>query len=317
LKDALKPDLARLNQSLEELAQNTDGFLGDLLSYVLRGSGKRVRPALVMLGSRLGPSDDKSVQVVAQAVELVHIATLIHDDVIDNAVLRRGRKTVAAENGVDAAVLLGDHVYTYAFQRVAALGHPQLVELLAGATAIMCAGEIEQLKKRFQFNLSEADYFRFIYEKTASLFGTSARSGAVLAGQSQKIQFALEKFGVSLGIAFQITDDLLDITGEEAVVGKTLRTDLMNGKMTLPLIHYRDQLPNSAAKEEFASNLRNPDGRIEQIVERMVAAGSIRYSEDVAKRRVEEALSELDALPKGHAREHFTALAEMLLARQN
>jgi heptaprenyl diphosphate synthase len=181
----------------------------------------------------------------------------------------------------------------------------------------MCGGEIEQLKKRFQFNLTEAEYFSFIQKKTASLFGASARCGAVLSAQPLSIQLALDSFGNNLGIAFQITDDLLDLTGEEAVVGKTLRTDLTNGKMTLPLIHYRDHLQKSAVKDAFLETLKHPNGDIPALVENITAAGSIRYAEEVAQKHMNAALSDLEKLPKGPARDHFTSLVDMLLHRDS
>ncbi len=316
LKDTLKPELNRLNERLESLASSSDGFLGSLKSYVLLGSGKRVRPALVMLSAMLGSADAESVQTVSMAVELIHIATLVHDDVIDKAVLRRNRKTVASEHGVDAAVLLGDHVFTYAFEKVADLNHPQILKLLARSTSIMCAGEIDQLKKRFQFDLTEAEYFSFLEKKTASLFGSSARSGAILAGQSEKIQLALERFGLNLGLAFQITDDLLDLTGEESVVGKTLRTDLMNGKMTLPLIYYRDHLTSANESKEFFDNLQHPNGHLAGVVDQMKSSGAIQYAENIATRHLESALNELENLPAGTPRELLTSLAEMLQTRK-
>jgi heptaprenyl diphosphate synthase len=316
LKESLAPELTRLNQSLERLARSSDGYLGDLLTYVLLGSGKRVRPALVFLGARLGSSIPHDVQVVAQAVELVHIATLVHDDVIDQAALRRARKTVYNEHGVDAAVRLGDHIYTYAFQKVAELGNPLLIQLLAHSTAVMCAGEIDQLKNRYQFNVSEQEYFSFISQKTASLFGTSARSGAILSGQDIEVQIALEQFGVDLGIAFQIKDDLLDLIGEEDVVGKTLRTDLLNGKMTLPLIHFRDHVFSTLEKETFFENLQHPNGHLTDLIDRLKQSASMEYAENVAHEHVERALSRLDALPKGSARDLFASLAEMLLLRK-
>lgn len=316
LKNFLQPELGRLNRSLEQLAKETDGFLGDLLSYVLIGSGKRIRPALVMLSAELGEASPEDVHTVAQAVELVHIATLVHDDVIDKAALRRNQNTVYNEHGVDTAVLLGDHIYTYAFQKVAELGHPQILKLLAESTALMCSGEIEQLKKRFQFNLTEDEYFSFIYKKTASLFGVSARAGAILAGQPAEIQSALEKFGIDLGVAFQITDDLLDLTGEENVVGKTLRTDVMNGKMTLPLIHLRGALATRDQAAAFFADLKHPNGHLANLIVQMDASGSISYAEGKAHERIQRALSHLEALPHGRARELLTSLAEMLLRRK-
>jgi len=312
LKESLQSELTRLNAALEAAASKADGFLGDLRSYVLINSGKRVRPALVILASRLGIADPAAVQTVAIAVELVHIATLVHDDVIDKAALRRGRRTVANEHGVDAAVLLGDHIYTYAFELAAGLNNPIILKHLARATSLMCSGEIGQLKKRFQFDLTEAEYYSFLEKKTAALFGTSARCGAILAGQSEKVQDAMERFAIHLGLAFQITDDLLDLTGEESVVGKTLRTDLLNGKMTLPLIYFRDKLTSSDESRVLFDTLSHPNGQMSDLIDRMKETGALRYADEVAQRHIDAALQELEALPVGEVRSHLTALAEML-----
>jgi geranylgeranyl pyrophosphate synthase len=315
LKEALKPEMAQLNQSLEDLARDSDGFLGDLMTYVLNGSGKRVRPALVYLSAQLGSADPEAVRTVEMAVELIHIATLIHDDVIDKSALRRGRQTVVNEQGVDTAVLLGDHIYTYAFQRVAELNIASLVQMMARSTSVMCSGEINQLKRRFQYDLTEDEYFSFIRMKTASLFGVSARSGAILAGQSVAIQEALESFAEHVGIAFQIKDDVLDLTGEEDVVGKTLRTDLLNGKMTLPLLHFRDSLANAASRDAFVADIRSPNGHMPEIIERMRAAGSLAYADSVSNHHVAQAQAHLDRVPAGRVRDLLAALAEMLLRR--
>jgi geranylgeranyl pyrophosphate synthase len=317
LKNALKPELSALNKQLEALANEPNGFLGDLLKYVLIGSGKRVRPALVYLGAKLGTARSEDVRTVEAAVELIHIATLVHDDVIDKAALRRGRKTVVEEQGVDTAVLLGDHIYTFAFQKVAELNKPLILQLLAQSTSIMCAGEIEQLKKRYQFELTEDEYFSFIEKKTASLFGASARSGAILAGQDLNVQVALEKYGIHLGIAFQITDDLLDLTGDEAVVGKTLRTDLLNGKMTLPLIHFRNNLTALAERKDLFEILQNPNGQLSELIGRVKMAGSVEYAENVADHHIQQALSQLNALPPCEARDLLANLAELLHDRKS
>jgi len=316
LKETLKPELLALNKSLERTAKETDGFLGDLLSYVLIGSGKRIRPALVHLGSHLGSGDSLKIRVVAEAVELIHIATLIHDDVIDKAAMRRGRNTVVSEHGVDTAVLLGDHVYTRAFANVAALGEPLILNLMAQSTSVMCSGEINQLKSRYQFNLSEEEYLSFIRKKTASLFGVSIRSGAILAGQDRLLQRAVESFGVNLGIAFQITDDLLDLIGEEAIVGKTLRTDLLNGKMTLPLIHYRDRLSSKSSLDQLLESIKTPNGQISELVEKMNESGSIAYAEERAQGFINQSLEDLAVLSPSEAKDHLISLTEMLLSRK-
>lgn len=315
LKEALKPELARLDTSLEKFASLSDGFLGELLSYVLVGSGKRVRPALVFLASRLGTPPIESVREVAESVELIHIATLIHDDVIDKAALRRGRKTVYSEFGVDTAVLLGDHVYTRAFEKVAELDNPLILKLLARSTSIMCAGEIEQLRRRFQYDLTEEEYFSFIEKKTASLFGVSARAGAILAGQGDIVQEALESYGIHLGKAFQITDDVLDLTGKEVVVGKTLRTDLLNGKMTLPLLHFRDHAPSAFDVKRFLDMVDLQNGSVNTLIDQMNDAGSIHYAEMIAKSHVQAALRALDSVPTSTSKDLLVSLAELLLKR--
>ena len=315
LKEALKPELSQLNRTLEALTEQDDGFLRELKSYVLIGSGKRVRPALVTLAAKLGAAPADKVQTVSLAVELIHIATLVHDDVIDKAVIRRNRKTVVAEHGVDAAVLLGDHIFTYAFEQAATLNEPLISQLLARAASVMCAGEIGQLKQRFKFDLSEQDYFSFLEKKTASLFAASARCGAILAKQSPEVQSALEKFGIHLGMAFQITDDLLDLTGDEAVVGKTLRTDVLNGKMTLPLIYFRNSLSSDADKKIFFAELQSPNGHLSALIDRIKSSPAFADAEKMVADHTRRALETLSALPTGPSKDLFVALVDSLQKR--
>jgi len=181
----------------------------------------------------------------------------------------------------------------------------------------MCAGEIGQLKRRFQLDLTEEEYFSFIYKKTASLFGTSAQCGAILSGQSEKVQAAAERFGASLGIAFQIMDDLLDLTGDEDVVGKTLRTDLLSGKMTLPLIYLRERLAGTPDQAPFFETLRHPNGQIGELIERIKASGAIAYAQSVADQHLRTALEQLDLLPPGAVRDSLESLAETLQRRKS
>jgi geranylgeranyl pyrophosphate synthase len=316
LKDVLKPELDQLDRTLRSLAAQDDGFLGELKAYVITESGKRIRPALVMLASKLGNASPERVQTVSLAVELIHIATLVHDDVIDKATLRRNRKTVAAEFGIDVAVLLGDHIFTYAFEQAAMLNEPLISQLLARAASVMCAGEIGQLRKRFQFDLTEKDYFSFLERKTASLFAVSARCGAVLAQQSVEVQLALEKFSTHLGLAFQITDDILDLAGDESVVGKTLRTDLLNGKMTLPLIYFRDQLSTEADKKSFLSELQSPNGHLSDLVDRIKSSRAFADAEKMVASHTRQAVETLAALPSGPAKELFLSLVDSLQQRK-
>ncbi|MCB4757552.1 MAG: polyprenyl synthetase family protein [Elusimicrobia bacterium] len=319
LKEFLSRDLGRLDTSLRDLANKSDDFFGGLLDYVLINSGKRIRPSLVFLTSKLGHghTDPERAQKVALAVEMIHIGTLVHDDVIDQAVLRRGKKTVVEKDGVETAVLLGDYLYTLAFKMLAEFGNNQIPDLMAEATSSMCGGEIEQLKNRFKFNLSEDDYMRFIRKKTASLFGAASRSGGILAGLSLPNQTALQDFGVHLGIAFQIMDDLLDIVGNEKETGKTLRLDILHGKMTLPFIHYRDHLDSPQGSKKFLDQLAHLNGQVSKLVLELKEAGSIEYSESVARQHVEKALDALEILPESPARAHLINLTQVLLTRKS
>lgn len=317
IKDYLKPDIDRLNDSLATLAGESKGFLRTLLEHVLMNSGKRVRPALVFLSSKLGRANPEHVQLVAMIVELIHIATLVHDDVIDKAVVRRGQETVVAKHGVDASVLLGDHIYTYAFQQIVDLESPVLLKLLSRSASVMCSGEIDQMENRYRYDLSEEAYFSFIQRKTAALFGAAARAGAILANQPLEVQSALEAYGVHLGMAFQIKDDLLDLTGEERVVGKTLRTDLVNGKMTLPLIHFRTQQPSPEDFDRLVEPMKSADGPLSQLVDQLRDAGSIHYAEEKAHYHIREALNQLGILGDTTIKAQFVSLSDLLLRRKN
>jgi geranylgeranyl pyrophosphate synthase len=195
------------------------------------------------------------------------------------------------------------------------LNEPLISQLLARAASVMCAGEIGQLRQRFKFDLSEGEYFSFLEKKTASLFAASARCGAILAKQSESVQAALEKFGIHLGMAFQITDDLLDLTGDEAVVGKTLRTDLLNGKMTLPLIYFRNQLSSDADKKSFFAELQSPNGHLSELIDRIKSSRAFSDAEKTVAQHTHQALETLSTLPAGESQDLFVALVQSLQQR--
>ena len=316
LKNFLKNEVFQVEQSLEALAKDHSGLLGDLLSYVLINSGKRVRPALVMMASRLGKADPSAVRTVSTMVELIHIATLVHDDVIDHASLRRGRKTVASQHGVDTSVLLGDHIYTFAFRKLVDLEHPEILRMLIHATSLMCEGEIAQMENRGRWDVTEGDYYSFIQKKTAVLFGAAARSGAILAGLDVAMQTALESYGVHLGMAFQISDDLLDLTGDESTVGKTLLTDLVNGKMTLPLIHCRRVMNQPQQFDEVMSSMKTPNGQLAVFLDQLKDAGSFAYAESVARKHIDLAKKQIEKLPPSSLTQSFVQLSELLWRRK-
>jgi len=264
LKEIVKPILPRLTQvedKLESVARESEGILREASAYVLSGGGKRLRAALVLYCASLKePSEkiyDSAVQA-ACAVELIHSATLVHDDIIDQAVLRRLKPTANIHFGNDVAVLLGDFLYARAFEMISKVGNASVTELMARTTRLMCEGELDQLKHRFRADLTLEKYLSFIERKTAGLISASAESGAALVGLNLPEQKALSSYGMNLGVAFQIVDDILDIVGLEQKTGKTLHTDMGNGKMTLPWILLRQALEGEE-QSNFIERLQSPN----------------------------------------------------------
>lgn len=263
LKEIVKPvlsDLHRVEERLNAVAHEGEGILRASSEYVLSGGGKRLRAALVLYAASLsetGLRSRESALEISAAVELIHSATLVHDDIIDHAVLRRLKPTVNVEFGSEVAVLLGDFLYARAFGMIARVGDAKITALMAETTREMCEGEIDQLKHRFRADLPLEEYLSFIERKTAALISACAEAGARIAGLTAGEQKALAAYGLSMGVAFQIVDDLLDVVGVEKKIGKTLHTDVGNGKMTLPLILLLTELEGSE-KEDLVRKLKSP-----------------------------------------------------------
>jgi geranylgeranyl pyrophosphate synthase len=314
--EALTAFLHDIDGALEKMSRSKTGFLAQLTDYVMTGSGKRVRPALVFLGSQFGQADREAVHHTALAVEMIHIATLVHDDLVDEAVIRRQRPTVGVKFGEGSAVLLGDYVYAEAFHRLAALGRPEMMTLFAASTMAMCEGEISQYDTRYKFDLREDHYLSFLQKKTASLMAASCRAGGLLAGLAPNALDALETFGDRLGVAFQIVDDILDIEGDEAVVGKTLHTDLIHGKMTLPLIDYASGLSTDEARRAFHDFLRSPNGRVDAFIADLRRSGVLERSKAKVKSLLAEAEAQLDVLPEIPAKALLKEVARRLSDRK-
>ena len=229
-------DLAELERRFRDsFAADHPAAAGPMADLFAAG-GKRLRPALVLLTGRLGDCDLERLRPAAVAVELVHASTLVHDDVIDRAATRRGRPTVAATAGPEAAIVIGDHYFAKAYQEAARTGDPEVVAILASAVMRICAGELEQQASRYQWTPGLEAYLRRIEGKTAVLLAACCRIGARLGGLQAGAQEALGRFGLALGLAFQIVDDVLDYTGSEAELGKPVGHDLEEGMATLPMM---------------------------------------------------------------------------------
>jgi octaprenyl-diphosphate synthase len=240
LKDVLSlvaPDLVRLESLLDEHCRSNVVLLGEMARYVKDGGGKRVRPALLLLAAGLvgGGVSDRALQLAA-AVEFIHSATLVHDDIIDNAPLRRGRRTASRRWGNDVTVLLGDFLYTQSMALALTTENLPILRLLSDVTLRMIEGEVQEIERCGDAEVSEADHLDLIKRKTADLFSACARIGALVGGADEERERALASYGLNLGICFQMVDDLLDFTGNEALLGKPVANDLREGKVTLPAI---------------------------------------------------------------------------------
>jgi len=293
------------------------GFINQLCAQVKHYRGKMLRPALLLLtGKALGKLTDEHATLAA-VVEMVHVATLVHDDVLDEADVRRQRTTVNARSGNEAAVLLGDYLISHAFHLCSSLDSQYAARAIGATTNTVCAGELSQIHHRGDPRLTEAEYLEIIESKTAVLTGTCCALGARFADAAADRIEALRRFGTELGIAFQIVDDVLDLVGSQEHVGKTLGRDLDLGKPTLPVIH---SLANAEpeVRRRLQSLIRDDvAGRRHGVQELLHRSGSIDYARAVAQRYIASAVKHLDVLPDSPARASLAVLAEFVLRRDH
>lgn len=287
-----------------------------MANYCIDTSGKRIRPALVFLSGWRGPATVAPDLVrVAAVVELVHLATLVHDDIMDEADVRRSRRTAAREYGATAAVLLGDALFAHALHLATQFPTTEICAAVSESTRRVCAGEIVQTLRRGSTNITRADYQRIIDLKTAELFRISCFLGAKLAGSESSYVQAASHFGRHLGIAYQIYDDLADFFGEESRIGKTLGTDLASGKLTLPLIVLSERLPaaerSALADEILGQRSPQPALRLRQMSELGVFAAVA----EAVSAEVTEAQASLAQYPSQSATPLLLGLCDVLRAQ--
>jgi octaprenyl-diphosphate synthase len=290
-------------------------FVQQLVDHCADFQGKRLRPALVLLSGRAyGPLGADHL-VLAAVVEMIHTATLVHDDVLDDSMVRRHAATVNAEWGNETAVLLGDYLFTHAFHLAASLDSTRACRWIGHATNRVCQGEIQQVRERGNLDLDEDDYLAIIEGKTAELTAVSCRLGAFYAGAPEPTVAALERFGRHLGIAFQIADDMLDICGEERITGKSLGTDLEKQKLTLPLIHLlRSVAPATAAHVRGLLSEAKAEER-RRLRPFLEDSGALDYAWQRAKEHVKVALDSLDCLADSHSKTALRTLAHYVVRR--
>ncbi len=235
--ELIREDLQVVESAIRDQAKAFDPAVEGYVAYVCQTAGTRIRPALALMAGGATGGKNAAHTRLSVILELVHIASLVHDDIMDGAVTRRGLPTAAAKWGNSLSVLLGDALFAYALELATEFEDTEVCRQIARASRDVCSGEILQTQRRFDLNLSIPDYLRMIEMKTAALFAAAAGLGARLNGVSKDVQEALHSFGMKLGTVYQIYDDCLDLVGDESKVGKTLGTDLARGKLTLPILY--------------------------------------------------------------------------------
>ena len=291
-------------------------LVGQISHYIIAAGGKRLRPALLLMVSGALGYQQAHRFALAAVVEFIHTATLLHDDVVDDSTLRRGRPTANETFGNPASVLVGDFLYSRAFQMMVEVGEMRIMEILAEATNIISEGEVLQLMNMHDASLSAEGYLLVIRSKTAKLFEASARLAAVLAGSSPEVEAACATYGQALGTAFQIIDDVLDYDGDPAELGKNLGDDLREGKATLPLIIAMQRgTPEQAAIVRQAIENGSAD-QLEQIVAIVRDTGALLAARDAAAAEAQRAITALELLPANDYSANLLQLAAQLLERR-
>ena len=311
------PDLARVEEELHAQLQSENDVLVELSTHLLRSGGKRLRPALVLLAARPFDYQPDRVVPVAAAVELLHMATLIHDDIVDGADLRRGVPTVNAKWGVGVSVLLGDYLFARAFSILAATGDNRVVRAMADVVFRMSEGELEHSFEAFDLDRAEARYLSHIDKKTATFIGECCRVGAMLGGAGEEWAEALRRYGWSIGMGFQIVDDILDFAGSARELGKPPGTDLQSGVITLPVLYALQSGAQGAELRSLIERRRFDKSALERAVAIVRSSGALENAYQVAMRYIEDAKRMLEALPAGDVRDRLMHIADFVARRRS
>lgn len=315
IREPVADDLRRLDEVIVERLASDVVLVNQVAQYIIGAGGKRLRPLSVLLAARAcGYRGDRHVDAAA-VIEFIHTATLLHDDVVDGSDLRRGRDTANHVFGNEASVLVGDYLYSRAFQMMVGLGDMRIQSILADATNTISMGEVLQLMNAHDPDTTEESYLEVIYRKTAKLFEAGAQMAAVLAGAPSEVEQAMVDYGRHLGNAFQLVDDALDYRADQAELGKNLGDDLAEGKPTLPLIY---ALAHSSVEDTARLRIAVEAGGLADLaaVTRTIeSSGGLEYTARLAQREKHLAIEALGRLPESAHRQALQALAEFAVGR--
>jgi octaprenyl-diphosphate synthase len=315
--EPVRADLERVDREFARHVESQVSLIPTIGKYIQTSGGKRIRPAVLLMAARLaGYKGDRAV-LYAAVIEFIHTATLVHDDIIDDSELRRGRLAVHSRWGNDITVLLGDYLYIKSMAMALTHDTLDIVRLLCDVTLRMIEGELYQLTKNGDADITEDEHFEIIRRKTAYLFGGSAQIGGMLGSVTAEQQEALREYAFNLGIAFQIVDDLLDFTGDAAALGKPIGADLREGKMTLPLIHLLRQRHAAGERivREIIATRTTTEAQWNELLQVLSEHRSIDYAFRRAEEFAERARKPLNAFPPSAERDALLALPDYVVSR--
>ena len=315
--DLMAHEMAEVDAVIHRRLASEVALINQISHYIVSAGGKRLRPMLVLLFARALGFEGSERFELAATVEFIHTATLLHDDVVDESALRRGRDTANALFGNSASVLVGDFLYSRAFQMMVSVDRMRVLDVLAGATNVIAEGEVLQLMNMHDPDITVEDYLRVIRFKTAKLFEASARLGAVLSDSSTAVEDACAAYGRALGTAFQIIDDLLDYEGETSALGKNVGDDLREGKPTLPLLTAMSR-GTDAERELIREAIRHGEvERLPDIIEIVRRTGALEATRSAARAEADIARTALSALPASQFKDALLQLCAQAVERSS
>lgn len=309
-------DMAKTDKIILAQLNSDVALINQLGFYIVSGGGKRLRPLLAILSAKALGYQGEGHTMAAAFIEFIHTATLLHDDVVDESDMRRGKATANAMFGNAASVLVGDFIYTRSFQMMTELGSMRILKLMSHSVNVIAEGEVLQLMNCNDPDTTEESYLQVIYSKTARLFEAATQIGAVLSAASPEVELALQNYGRYLGTAFQLIDDVMDYTADGKEMGKNVGDDLAEGKPTLPLLHaMHNSSPEQAAMIREAIEKANGMDKLNDILAAMHQAGSLEYTTAKAQQEADKAIAELAIIPDSDYKQALITVAHMAVKR--
>lgn len=315
INSCIAEDMRKVDSVIRSSLHSEVALVNQIAEYIINSGGKRLRPILVLLSAGLFGKIEEHHHQLAAVVELIHTSTLLHDDVVDESSKRRGKSTANALFGNAASVLVGDFVYSRTFQMMVAVKNMRVMEILSDATNVIAEGEVLQLLNVHNADITDEDYLKVIHYKTAKLFEAATQLGAVISNASPEDETALSLYGMHLGTAFQLVDDILDLSGNSEKIGKNLGDDLAEGKPTLPLLYAMRN--TDAEQSQMIRNAIEQGGleQLPQVIAAVTSSGALAHVKALAEAEAEKCSQAIEHLPDSAFKQAMLALAEFAVKR--